>query len=286
MSLLKSACKGQKGKETRINLRDPCLFASFFNACVYDNKSVMSDKVDRNMKVIGSGFGRTGTLSMKVALEQLGFDPCYHMETVLTRPSHLNFWHDVASGKAVDWHQIFDDFQAAVDFPASSVYKELMAVYPEAKVIHTIRDPERWYDSTYETIYKMKDVFPQWMRQYVPWVRRFVEMGDGMFWDRLFAGQFENCPRMIQVFNDYTEDVKRTVPADRLLVFNVKEGWRPLCQFLDVTVPDTPFPHKNDRALMLRRFQAIRLLTRVVPTAFAGLIFLLLYRLIRTPSER
>jgi hypothetical protein len=117
-------------------------------------------------------------------------------------------------------------------------------------------------------------------------VRRFVEMGDGMFWDRLFEGQFENRDHTIQIFNDYTEEVKRTVPAERLLIFNVREGWEPLCQFLDVPVPDTPFPHKNDRALMLRRFQAIRLLTRVVPTAFAGLVFLLLYRLIRTRNER
>ena len=233
------------------------------------------------MKVIGSGFGRTGTLSMKAALERLGFNPCYHMETVLKSPSHLKFWHDVAMGQAVDWHQIFAGFEAAVDFPASSVYKELLAVYPHAKVIHTVRDPDRWYDSTYETIYQMKDIFPHWMRRYVPWVRHFVEMGDGMFWDRLFDGQFDNRARTIQLFNEYTEEVKRTVPAERLLIFNVKEGWQPLCQFLDRPVPDVPFPHKNDRSVMLRRFQAIRLVIRVVPTALAGLFLFLSYRLIR-----
>lgn len=236
------------------------------------------------LKVIGSGFGRTGTLSLKKALEEIGYGPCYHMEEVIKRPSHINIWHQAAQGHSVDWPALFAGFQATVDFPANVLYQELMALYPEAKIIHTVRDPERWYESTYDTIYRARFVFPDWLLRLVPFLRRFMEMQDGMFWQTLFEGQFEDRQRALQIFHEYTEEVKRTVPAERLLIFRVADGWEPLCQFLDVPVPDTPFPHVNDKATMLRRLKTMRLVSQLMPPALAGLIFYVGYRFMKARS--
>lgn len=174
--------------------------------------------------MIGSGFGRTGTLSLKVALEQLGFDPCYHMEEVFTRPKHIRAWHDLSYGKPVDWPGLFQDFQATVDFPASVCYQDLLAAFPEAKVIHTIRDPERWYDSTYETIYQAPSIFPRWLQKMVKPIGRVIEMQERLIWQNLLEDRFENRERAIEIFQQRTEEVKRVVPSDRLLIFSVKEG--------------------------------------------------------------
>lgn len=229
------------------------------------------------MKVIGSGFGRTGTLSLKTALEQLGFGPCYHMEEVFTRPKHIRAWHDVAYDKPVDWPDLFQDFQATVDFPASVCYRELMAAFPEAKVIHTVREPERWYDSTYETIYQASSLFPGWLLKMVKPIGRLSEMQQRLIWQNLFEDRFEDRQRAIEIFQQRTQEVKRVVPADRLLIFSVREGWEPLCRFLEVPVPNTPFPHVNDREVMLKRFRTMRLVSRWGPVAAAGLVSLGLY---------
>ena len=107
------------------------------------------------LDVIGAGFGRTGTMSLKVALEELGFGPCYHMSEVFAHPEHVELWRAAAQGKEVDWEQIFGGYRATVDWPACSFYGELMEKYPDAKVILTVRDPQRWYESAYNTIYTM-----------------------------------------------------------------------------------------------------------------------------------
>lgn len=228
------------------------------------------------MKVIGSGFGRTGTLSLKEALEELGFGPCYHMAEIFKRPYHLKYWRDIAMNKTVNYHKIFSKFQATVDFPASVMYKELLEVYPDAKIIHTVRNPQRWYDSTYETIYQVRNLFTEWVKKHILPVRWFLEMTNGMFWDRIFKGQFENRAQMVAIFNQYTETVKKTVPANQLLVFSVKEGWGPLCRFLDVPIPDKPFPHINEKKKLLQRFRMIKWLAYWGPVAGACIAILIL----------
>ena len=232
------------------------------------------------MRVIGSGFGRTGTLSLKYALEELGYGPCYHMEEVLKSPAHVAVWHDVAEGRTVDWHRLFRDYDAAVDFPASIVYRELIEAFPEAKVVHTVRDADRWYESTFETIYRGSSLVPRWWLRAVPRVGRWIEMADLMIWEGLFDGEFENRERAIERYNSWTAEVIATVPPERLLVFEVKDGWGPLCEFLEVLQPDSEFPNLNDRESMLRRFRRARIVTRVVPLVGVGL-FAYLCRLIR-----
>lgn len=218
------------------------------------------------MRVIGSGFGRTGTLSTKHALEELGFAPCYHMEEVFRNPlTHVPVWADHLAGRPVDWARHFSPYEAAVDFPASIVYRDLMDVFPEAKVLHTVRDPDRWYDSTRETIYLARDLWPGWMRAAVPPVRDLSRVIDGMIWDGLFEGRFEDRAWAIDRYEQWTDEVIATVPADRLLVFDVREGWGPLCEFLGVLEPAGPFPNVNDRDTMLRRFRRVRVVSRAAP---------------------
>lgn len=230
------------------------------------------------MKVIGSGFGRTGTLSLKAALEILGFAPCYHMQEVIKRPSHIKKWQQIAHGHSIPWHSIFHNFQATVDYPASIFYRELLDAYPEAKVVHTVRNPERWYNSTKETIFRSMDGLPGWAARLVWPLGQFIDMQEQLIWQGVFNGRFPNRPYAIQRFHDYTEAVKQHVPPEKLLIFQVKEGWEPLCKFLEVPVPNVPFPHINDRANILRQFKRLRQTLHLLPFALAaalGLILLL-----------
>lgn len=145
---------------------------------------------ETDVRVIGSGFGRTGTTSMKAALEQLGFGRCYHMQEVFKRPSHARAWGRWRPGSPPDIDRLFAGFGATVDFPASLMYVQLLHRFPEAKVVHTVRDPDRWYDSTAETIYRARDVFRSVPLRFVPPVRDLYEMLDAVIWDGLFHGRF------------------------------------------------------------------------------------------------
>lgn len=233
------------------------------------------------MRVIGSGFGRTGTTSMKAALELLGFGRCYHMQELFKRPSHARAWGQWRPGTEPDLDRLFRDFGATVDFPASLIYDQLLDRFPHAKVVHTVRDPDRWYDSTAETIYRAREVFRSSPLRYVPQIRDLYEMLDVVIWDGLFDGRFEDRDHAIHVYERWTERVIATVPSNRLLVFDVAQGWEPLCEFLEGPVPDQPFPRVNDKAVFQRRLRAIRMASRVVPAA-AGIGALAAGRHLRT----
>ena len=237
------------------------------------------------MQVIGSGFGRTGTMSMKHALEELGMGPCYHMEEVMRTPGHVAMWHDIGLGRPVDWQRLFEGYGSAVDYPASVVYRELMEAFPDAKVVHTVRDPQRWYESTLETIYQGRTLVPRWMQRLVPFTGRFADMVDLMVWDRVFEGRFEDRAYALARFDEWTDEVIATVPPERLLVFDVRDGWEPLCAFLGVLQPAGEFPRVNDRESILRRFRIVRTVTRTAPAVLAGALvglFALLRRRRRT----
>lgn len=212
------------------------------------------------LRVIGAGFGRTGTLSLKRALEQLGFGPCYHMLEVFAHPEHVPTWLAATRGEPVDWHPIFERFQATVDWPACSFYEQLMAAYPQAKVLLSVRDPQRWYDSAYDTIYSisrqgatglqavLRGAAFRLLKLVRPNIAAGSEMVNALVWRKTFGGRFGDRDYACSIFEEHIAEVKRRVPADRLLVYEVKQGWEPLCAFLGVPVPDTPFPHLNDRA--------------------------------------
>jgi hypothetical protein len=222
------------------------------------------------LKVIGAGLGRTGTLSLKAALEELGFGKCYHMVEVLANPKQSAAWTGAANGERTDWEALFKGYQSTVDWPACNFYQELARRYPEAKVILSVRDPDRWYESARQTIYFVREAFPRWTALVLPRMRVLRRMLDRLIWDGMFHGRFEDRPYAISVFNRHNEEVRRVVPSDRLLVYDIKDGWQPLCLFLGVPVPDgKPFPHLNDaaefrtrigRAVWIMRFGAAAML--------------------------
>ena len=198
------------------------------------------------LKVIGSGLGRTGTMSLKLALEQLGLGPCHHMVEVFMHPETVPLWVAAGSGKP-DWPAIVGGYQSMVDYPGCNFWRQLMDVYPDAKVLHSTRDPERWFESTQATIFapgSAADNPPEPMRP-------FFEVVAGEF-----KGRIHDRSVMIDYFNRHTEAVLAAVPKDRLLVFEATQGWAPLCAFLGVPVPDTPFPRENSRAEFQARVQA------------------------------
>jgi Sulfotransferase domain len=229
------------------------------------------------LKVIGAGLGRTGTLSLKVALEELGFSKCYHMTEVFANKGHAQVWDAAARGEPVDWEALFRGYQAIVDWPGCNFYRELLRLYPEAKVILTVRDPEPWYDSAHQTIYYARIVYPGWIAPFVPRIKRLLKMLDRLIWDGTFEGRFEDKPYAIEVFNRHNEEVRRVVPSDRLLVYEVKEGWEPLCSFLGVPVPEgKPFPHLNDAEQFRSYVRRAEFLVRVVAYSVLGVVALAL----------
>lgn len=199
------------------------------------------------MKVVGAGFGRTGTLTQKVALEMLGFGPCYHMAEVIEHPEHVAHWEAATRGEPVDWARFFHGWGATVDWPGCSFYKEILAAHPDAKVLLSVRDPDRWHQSCLDTIHQTVHRFPlSLIGPLLPRIGRPLRMTRALIWGGVFDGRFTDKAHAISVFNAHIEEVKATIPADRLLVYEVKQGWEPLCAFLGVPVPDQPFPHVND----------------------------------------
>ncbi|ORY06456.1 hypothetical protein K493DRAFT_203324 [Basidiobolus meristosporus CBS 931.73] len=212
---------------------------------------------ENTLDVIGAGFGRTGTLTMKVALEKLGY-PTFHMiEGVMNPSRYAPLWVEVTQGKRPNWDKIFEGFKATVDNPACWWYKDLMKKYPDAKVVLTVRDPEKWYKSCYDTVFTLHKVMNKAIELGSADERalQIADLVNSTVWGPTgcFQGRFEDKEWMIELFKSHIEEVKRVVPADKLLVFEVKEGWEPLCKFLGKPVPDEPFPHVNDTAEMQGR---------------------------------
>ena len=204
-----------------------------------------------SLSIIGPGFGRTGTLSLKFALEQLGLGPCYHMMEVFGRAEHVAMWTDAANGRPVDWETVFAGFKATVDWPACAFWRELIVRYPQAKVVLTERDPERWYESAYNTIYQAM-IRPMPVDD--PLSQQHRAMARKIVLENTFGGRFEDRAYAITVFQRHNEAVRREVPAARLLVYEVGAGWEPLCRFLGVPVPSEPFPRVNSTEEFRSRF--------------------------------
>ncbi|HBG30933.1 hypothetical protein GXC69_07245 [Candidatus Macondimonas diazotrophica] len=212
------------------------------------------------LELIGAGYGRTGTDSTKEALNILGLR-CYHMREVIGNPDnahHVDFWCRVAKsppGTAHDWAQVFAGYRAAIDNPAACVWRELMDAYPDAKVLLTVHPggAEAWYDSVMETIYFTERLW-QWrvLEAMTPFARKFGPMARTLIWQRFHKGTMPDRSAAIAEYHRHIAAVKAEVPADRLLLFNVADGWAPLCAFLGMPVPEQPFPRVNDRDAIKR----------------------------------
>ncbi len=208
------------------------------------------------IKVVNLSLLRTGTMSLKYALEELGLDKCYHFSDIfLHHPEHIDIWKSLAQGEQIDWEALFEGYQSTVFWSTSYDYQLLLEQYPEMKFILTVREPEAWYKSAFDTVYslnrptlsrsiqfKIRGMFnPKLKMIYKVW-----KLNETLLWQNTFKGRFHDKDFAIQQFEQHIENVKKNVPAERLLVYKIQQGWQPLCDFLQVPVPDTDFPRVND----------------------------------------
>lgn len=220
------------------------------------------------LEVIGAGFGRSGTKSLQRALEMLGYAPCYHMQSALPRPWHVRAWLAASRGERVDFVRLFRGWRATVDWPACEYWRELTAAFPEARVILNLREPQAWYDSVRTTLWPARQAYPWWAP------RLYARMLDGVIWQGRFGGRFEDRAAALAAYAAHVAEVRRHVPPERLLVYDVGQGWEPLCRFLGRPVPVAGFPRLNDRRTFARYVAALRLL-RWLPLAALVLAALL-----------
>jgi hypothetical protein len=194
------------------------------------------------LQVIGAGFGRTGTNSLKLALEQLGFGPCHHMFEVRENPDQFPYWQAAARGDLPDWDEVFAGYAAQVDWPGARFWRELAEHFPNAKVILSVRPADAWFDSFQATIGRF--VGPP-EEHADPDRRARAAMVHEMITQQVFGGLIDDRAHATRVFREHNAEVQRTIAPERLLTFEASQGWQPLCDFLGVAVPDTPFPHAN-----------------------------------------
>jgi hypothetical protein len=189
------------------------------------------------LRVVGAGVGRTGTASLKVALEQLLDGRCHHMLEVINDPSQVPGWTDAIEGRPVDWQQLLDGYVALVDWPGAAFWQELTDANPDALVLLSVRDPEAWYRSASNTIFNVFEHAPPGMEGWFASVHE-------LFSDR-FCGDLGDAEAMMDAFVRHNEQVRAGIPADRLLEWTPTEGWEPICARLGVPVPAEPFPRTN-----------------------------------------
>lgn len=186
--------------------------------------------------VVGSGLGRTGTMSLKLALEKLLGAPCYHMAEVFAHPEHVAVWHAAARGEAIDWHALFRGYAAAVDWPVASFFEETMRAFPDAIVLHSERDAAAWWESARDTIFTAIEGAPGEWRAMI---------------DELFARRFttalDDRDAAIAAFERHDTRVRELVPPERLVRWRASDGWGPLCRALGLPEPAEPFPRVNSR---------------------------------------
>ncbi|MGV9382402.1 sulfotransferase family protein [Nonomuraea sp. NPDC003707] len=197
------------------------------------------------LKVVGASFGRTGTSSVRLALETLGFGPCHYMKELFAAPAHAREWLRVADGGKPDWKRLLNGFTSTIAWPAAFYWRELAAAFPEAKVLLIVRDPASWYASMSRTLYRTRPAGQETaVRDQV--IEKIV-------WQGTFSGRFEDRDHAMDVYRAHLDEVRAAVPPGRLVEVEPSHGWEPLCAALGVDVPDRPFPVANTTGDYLRR---------------------------------
>jgi hypothetical protein len=191
------------------------------------------------LRVVGAGLGRTGTHSLKLALEQLLGEPCYHMAEVFQHPEHVPLWHQASEGSMPEWDGLFAGYGAAVDWPVAAFWREVSAAYPDALVLLSVRDVDGWWRSAHDTIFAatMRGVDDEAL---APWHAMVMAM-----WRERFTDDVTNADATKAAYVAHNDDVRASVPAARLLEWHPGDGWAPICERLGLPVPDAPFPHVN-----------------------------------------
>jgi sulfotransferase family protein len=196
------------------------------------------------LEVIGAGFGRTGTHSLGLALEKLGFGPCYTLHEVAKNPNHREVWNNAMNKKPINWEDLFSSYKSAVEWPSVTFFEELVQQFPDAKIILTMKDPESWYESAENTIF---DGLELSVHNPDPIKRKNSGMIRRLILEYTFEGRYRDKEYAIEVYRKHIQRVVGLVPKERLLQFDVKDGWGPLCIFLQKSIPNEPFPRLNER---------------------------------------
>ncbi len=205
------------------------------------------------LKVIGAGFGRTGTLSTKAALETLGFGPCHHMAEVFSSREQFAKWSAIVNGNSTDWDYAFDGYHACIDWPSTTFWRELVDYYPNAKVFVTTRPIDDWVRSMQATICKLIDGRKTQPKAHF---RNVLDMANEIVAERTFGGRLQDPVALAHAYEQRITDVKAAVEPDRLLLFDVRDGWEPLCAFLGVPVPKEKFPSGNTKEEFWKLFSS------------------------------
>ena len=194
------------------------------------------------LAVIGAGFGRTGTKSLKAALEMLGLGPCHHMYEVSRVPTQLPYWQAAARGDPPNWDEVFADYRSAVDWPSARYWREITNHYPDAKVILSVRPEDKWIDSVHATIFPS---MASWRTRPEGHRREVGRMAHETICDQVFDGRLDDREHAKAVYRAHIAEVQETIAPERLLTVDVAEGWPVICKFLGVPVPVEPFPRTN-----------------------------------------
>ncbi len=194
------------------------------------------------LQVIGAGLGRTGTASLKRALEELLGGPCYHMFEVRERPDDPNVWADAYAGRLPDWRTFFADYRATVDWPAAPFWRELSVAFPDAMILLSVRDVDAWWTSASNTIFPALATYHEPDAPDDGW----TGMGRGMM--AAFASQWRDESAAKAAYLAYNDRVRTTAPSDRLVEWRTGDGWGPICAALGIDAPAHPFPHVNTTA--------------------------------------
>jgi hypothetical protein len=192
-----------------------------------------------SLRVVGAGFPRTGTKSLQQALQQILGGPCYHMVEVFEHLEHVPVWRQALKGRPPDWNEFLSEYVAAVDWPASAFWRELADANPDALIVLSVRsDAEAWWRSADQTIFTVtrRKEYPDY-EEWLELAHELLEARIGRLWDEEKIA--------ISAYERHNEEVRRTAPRERLLEWNAREGWRPICDALGVAAPDEPFPHVN-----------------------------------------
>ena len=199
-----------------------------------------------SLKVIGTGFGRTGTHSLKLALDMLGVGPCYHMVEVFEHPGHAALWQALGEGRRDDFNTVLAGFSSVVDWPTTYFWRALIARNPDAKILHTERPAEEWYQSISQTIFPFlqRPLLPPGAPEPRPDARAHQAMTNRLIREGTFGGDLSK-ENAIAIYRAHGEAVRQAVPPEKLLVFNPRDGWKPLCAFLGVPVPGADYPRTN-----------------------------------------
>lgn len=209
-----------------------------------------------SIKIIGAGLPRTGTNTLRESLTMLGYVKTYHMKELLVHPENLHYWTTLKETGTTNWDELYNGYQATVDFPCYPWYKEHMKRYPDAKVILTLRPFEKWYDSFYSTIWQAQNPTESQKAEMgqklqsdprLQKVMKVMQFAKETITEEHFKGMFLDKDFMKKIFDKHNEEVKAYVPKDKLLVFDVAEGWEPLCKFLGKPKPAEQLPHTNKK---------------------------------------